>query len=215
MKRTFDRGVRDGTANIWWLSGFMLLIVLVIVPVSLFLASRTESDDSVVESPTVQSKRCTQVDRIETTQLIPIEQINTIPVERIETSELIPFDRIKTSGVEQRQQPVARAVRYESVGEYFREGNPNPTTYRLGEPWILRKSFSAKQRAKIHKENGGCCQVCGSTSGLEVEHWRGLQNGGGNERANLKTLCRTCHNQKTKMDNSLRRQRDKLLKARK
>ena len=112
--------------------------------------------------------------------------------------------------------PIQREVqRYDSVAEYFRAGNPNATTYRLGEPPIKRKSFSAKQRAIIHRENGGCCQVCGSTSYLEVEHRRGLQNGGGNERENLGSLCEYCHNEKTAMDKSLRRQRDKLLKARK
>ena len=105
-----------------------------------------------------------------------------------------------------------RAERYESVAAYFKAGNPNATTYRLGEPWIDRKSFSLKQRNAIHKRNGGCCQVCGSTHELEAEHRRGLQNGGGNEDENIGTLCHDCHVQKTAMDKSLRRQREKLLK---
>jgi len=104
------------------------------------------------------------------------------------------------------------AKRYKSVGDYFKAGNPNATTYRLGEPWIKRKSFSKKRRDIIHKENSGCCQVCGATGYLEVEHRRALMNGGGNERENLGSLCDPCHNQKTRMDKSLRRQRDKLIK---
>ena len=47
------------------------------------------------------------------------------------------------------------AKRYATVAEYFRAGNPNPTTYRLGEPQIKRKNFSKKVRETIHRENGG------------------------------------------------------------
>ena len=114
--------------------------------------------------------------------------------------------------VEASQTEPALDAHYDSVSDYFKAGNPNATTYRLGEPVIKRKSFSAKQRAEIHRENGGVCQVCGSAGPLEVEHWRGIQNGGGNERANLRSLCVPCHNAKTKMDNSLRRKRGRLLK---
>lgn len=113
---------------------------------------------------------------------------------------------------DEQKQPRSVAARYESVAEYFKAGNPNATTHRLGEPLIKRKSFSAKQRATIHRENGGCCQVCGATDRLEVEHRRALMNGGGNERENLGSLCESCHNEKTAMDKSLRRQREKLLK---
>jgi len=110
---------------------------------------------------------------------------------------------------------VPEVKRYSSVAEYFRAGNPNGTTYRLGEPWIKRKSFSKKRRDIIHQENGGACQVCGHVGYLEVEHRRALMNGGGNERENLGSLCDPCHNQKTRMDKSLRRQREKLLKEKK
>ena len=113
--------------------------------------------------------------------------------------------------VEEDQQP-SIAARYESVAEYFRAGNPDATTYRLGEPLIERKSFSTKQRKIIHRENGGVCQVCGSAGPLEVEHRRALMNGGGNERENLGSLCVPHHVDKTAMDTSLRRQREKLLK---
>jgi len=98
------------------------------------------------------------------------------------------------------------------VAEYFKAGNLNATTYRLGEPWGKRKSFSRKRRDIIHQENDGACQVCGHTGYLEVEHRRALMNGGGNERENLGSLCDSCHNEKTRMDKSLRRQREKLLK---
>ena len=153
------------------------------------------------------------VKRIEKAELIPVERINTPPVD-CDATKLIPIKLLKANGTKHRTvetQPITRGERYATVAEYFKAGNPNATTYRLGKPWIKRKSFSASRRIKIHKENGGCCQVCGSTLQLEVEHWRGLQNGGGNERSNLKSLCHTCHSQKTGMDKSLRRQRDKLL----
>ena len=127
-----------------------------------------------------------------------------------------PIETLRDAGPVADSAPKAlrpTATRYESVAEYFRAGNPNATTYRLGEPPIDRQSFSAKQRATIHRENGGVCQVCGSEGPLEVEHRRGLQNGGGNERENLGSLCIPCHNAKTAMDKSLRRQRDKLLRS--
>ena len=114
--------------------------------------------------------------------------------------------------VEASQTEPALDAHYDSVSDYFKAGNTNATTYRLGEPVIKRKSFSARQRAEIHRENGGVCQVCGSTGPLEVEHRRGLQNGGGNERTNLGSLCGPCHSEKTAIDRSVRRQRDKLLK---
>ena len=42
---------------------------------------------------------------------------------------------------------------------------------------------------------------------------RALMNGGGNEESNLATLCHTCNaSRKKKIDNSIRRQRDKMLK---
>ena len=118
-----------------------------------------------------------RVERIETTNLIPIEQFNTTLVDQIDSARLIPIELLKASETKReavQTQPVTRGERYATVGDYFKAGNPNATTYRLGEPWIQRKSFSAKQRAIIHQENGGCCQVCGSTQELEVEHWRGL-----------------------------------------
>ena len=162
----------------------------------------------VLADPTPESSA--KIERIEVTDLIPVEQIKTAPVERIELANLIRIEQIKTKPV---KQSAARfGERYASVGDYFKAGNTNATTYRLGAPQIKRKSFSAKRRAVIHRENGGCCQVCGSTKELEVEHWRGLQNGGGNERSNLRSLCIPCHLEKTAMDKSLRRQRNKLLK---
>ena len=129
------------------------------------------------------------------------------PAQPVVLSEAPVSEIVEASGTEP-----ALDARYASVGDYFKAGNQNATTYRLGEPTIKRKSFSAKQRAEIHRENGGVCQVCGSTGPLEVEHRRGLQNGGGNERTNLGSLCGPCHNAKTKMDTSLRRHRGKLLK---
>lgn len=109
--------------------------------------------------------------------------------------------------------PVQQDVqRYDSVGDYFKAGNPNATSHRLGLPLIERDVSGARKRSI--KDRCGCCVVCGSTNQLEVEHRRGLQNGGDNSDENLSVLCHECHVEKTRMDKSLRRQRDKLVKQR-
>ena len=156
----------------------------------------------ILADPTQDSSA--KIERIEVTDLIPVEQIKTAPVERIEIADLIRIEQIKTKPV--KQSAARLGERYASVGEYFKAGNPNATTYRLGEPPIKRKSFSPRER------NGGCCQVCGSTTQLEAEHRRGLQNGGDNSDGNMGTLCHPCHLEKTAMDKSLRRQRETLIK---
>lgn len=72
-------------------------------------------------------------------------------------------------------EPAAKIVRYDSVSAYFRAGYPNATTYRLGETWIERKSFSRSQRAQIHRENGGCCQVAVPRRSLRLNTGEGFK----------------------------------------
>jgi 5-methylcytosine-specific restriction protein A len=50
----------------------------------------------------------------------------------------------------------------------------------------------AKLRAAVRARDGGCVR-CGATDGLEVHHVVPLAHGGGNEPANLETLCHACH----------------------
>jgi 5-methylcytosine-specific restriction endonuclease McrA len=57
--------------------------------------------------------------------------------------------------------------------------------------------------------SGGSCVVCLSTLKLEVGHKIALMNGGTDDFNNLAALCGECHLAKTKIDNSLRRQRQK------
>ena len=105
--------------------------------------------------------------------------------------------------------------RYPTVAAYFRDAHPNgtATTHRLGLPPIKRDVSNGRKREI--RERYGSCVVCGSTHQLKVEHRRGLQNGGDNSDENLSILCHECHVQKTRMDKSLRRQRDKLVEQQK
>ena len=98
--------------------------------------------------------------------------------------------------------------RFESVEEYFKDANPNPLTYRQGEPNFKRR-VSLTTKNKVKERDGDCCLVCGSTQSLEVDHRIALMNGGDNSMENLGTLCEECHDAKTRFDRSVGRQRKK------
>ena len=98
--------------------------------------------------------------------------------------------------------------RFESVEAYFKDANPNPLTYRQGEP-NFERSVSLRTKNKVKERDGGCCLVCGSTIQLEVDHRIALSNGGDNSMENLGTLCHDCHTIKSKLDGSVRRKRKK------
>ena len=70
--------------------------------------------------------------------------------------------------------------RFKTVEAYFSDGNPNPLSHRRGLPNYKR---DVSERTK--------------------------QNGGDNSKDNLGTLCKSCHVKKTRLDNSIRRKRDK------
>ena len=98
--------------------------------------------------------------------------------------------------------------RDDRIAEYFKQAHgDNAVTYRLREPPIKRHVVPSLRDAIVERDGG--CIICGSTDQLEVDHMRGLQNGGDNSAENLATLCDECHKEKTRMDNSLRRQREK------
>jgi hypothetical protein len=46
---------------------------------------------------------------------------------------------------------------------------------------------------QIFAEAKDCCQNCGSTYALEIDHIRPRAMGGGPERENLRVLCRNCN----------------------
>ena len=101
------------------------------------------------------------------------------------------------------------SARYPSIEAYFKAKNPNPITHRQGLPRYER-DVSNRLRNEILERDGHCCVVCGSRKQPEVDHHgRGLQNNGSNEPENLAVLRHECHVAKTRMDNSVRRQRDK------
>ena len=130
-------------------------------------------------------------------------------VETATPTNSAPADPVAPVAVDVEQE----VKRYDSVEDYFRDAHPNgtATTHRLGLPPIKRDVSNGRKREIL--ERYGSCVVCGSTHQLEVEHRRGLQNGGGNEDENLSVLCHECHVEKTAMDRSLRRQRNKQVKA--
>jgi len=96
------------------------------------------------------------------------------------------------------------------LAEYFREGNKGAIHYTGG---TAERSVSSSMRAGIIKRDGKACVLCGAVSvPFEVDHRRALMNGGGNDPANLACLCVPCHDEKTAMDRSLKRQREKRVR---
>ena len=48
-------------------------------------------------------------------------------------------------------------------------------------------------RGQILERDRYRCRKCGKPGRLEVHHVRPIEQGGGNDRRNLTTLCRDCH----------------------
>ena len=97
----------------------------------------------------------------------------------------------------------------ERIGLYFRIANmgvsvSSPVT-------VQERNVSEETKASVIRRDGGKCITCSSTVQLEVDHRVALMNGGTNDLSNLATLCDACHLAKTRMDGSLRRQREKNL----
>jgi|APSaa5957512576_1039674.scaffolds.fasta_scaffold30168_3 5-methylcytosine-specific restriction endonuclease McrA len=101
---------------------------------------------------------------------------------------------------------------YKNVSNYFRHSNENVGAFDCNLK-KYKRNVSAKTKRYIIERDGGSCVICGSTYKLEVDHRRALMNGGNNSYANLATLCDDCHNDKTRMDNSIRRKRNKMCKG--
>lgn len=55
-----------------------------------------------------------------------------------------------------------------------------------------------KVRGAVLGRDGGRCVLCGSGERLEVDHVRPVFLGGGNELANLRSLCRACHRDRSR-----------------
>ncbi len=51
-------------------------------------------------------------------------------------------------------------------------------------------------RALVYERDGHRCRACGSTENLTIDHVTPRKHGGGNEEANLQTLCGPCNSRK-------------------
>ena len=59
-----------------------------------------------------------------------------------------------------------------------------------------RKRMTWKLRDKIKERDEHCCQMCGSTELLVVDHIVPISRGGTSDENNLQTLCRGCNHSK-------------------
>ena len=114
----------------------------------------------------------------------------------------------KTVEPKSTSKPIRTGTRFKTVEAYFKDGNPNPLSHRLGEPNYDR-NVTSKTKQEVKARDGNCCLVCGSTYQLEVDHRIALMNGGDNSIDNLGTLCDSCHNAKTRYDYAIRKRRQK------
>jgi len=89
-----------------------------------------------------------------------------------------------------------------------------------GAAAVYRDPRWAVARLAAKRRDGWKCVQCGARGRLEVDHVRGLRDGGEPfDLANLQTLCPACHSRKTRVEIGLGRadpERDnwaKLLKT--
>lgn len=99
--------------------------------------------------------------------------------------------------------------RSSAINEYFRGGNENVGALSCGLI-LYERNVDSGTKDYIRNRDGNKCVICSSRVKLEVDHRRALMNGGTNDISNLFTLCDECHTEKTRMDNSLKRKRNKI-----
>ena len=58
---------------------------------------------------------------------------------------------------------------------------------------MSHRELPRQLRRRILNRDGWRCTDCGTAGRLEVHHIQHAKNGGGDDPANLKTLCRFCH----------------------
>lgn len=95
------------------------------------------------------------------------------------------------------------------ISNYFRLANEHVGALECRQRMHPREVSLAKKALVLARDEYRCV-ICGSRVKIEVDHRRALMNGGDNSVGNLATLCDDCHTAKTRMDNSLRRKREKL-----
>lgn len=104
---------------------------------------------------------------------------------------------------------ISTAIREQRLNDYFRQANEKVGAFDCNQV-IHKRDVSESIRKEVRNRDGNRCVICSSTQQLELDHRRALLNGGDNSAANLATLCEDCHTAKTRMDNSLRRKREKI-----
>ncbi len=74
----------------------------------------------------------------------------------------------------------------------YEHDRPSPSKRGYGAAW------QKLRRVALQRDNG-ICVACGKVVGLRghVDHIVPLSSGGGNDLANLQTLCASCHSIKT------------------
>ena len=135
-----------------------------------------------------------------------VTQADAIRAEQIAAETARKEQAIETPTISTETTPV-EVKRFETVEEYFSDGNPKPISHRRGLP-NFERDVSEKTKKEVKKRDGGCCLVCGSTYQLEVDHRIALMNGGDNSKDNLGTLCDSCHKKKTRLDYRVRKRRE-------
>jgi len=115
----------------------------------------------------------------------------------------------KQNSPESQTEPLKGAELEKKIYNYFRDANENVGALDC-DVVIHERDVSQETKRYIKNRDGNQCVLCGSTVKLEVDHKRALMNGGDNSIANLATLCDDCHTDKTRLDNSMRRKRDRL-----
>jgi hypothetical protein len=100
----------------------------------------------------------------------------------------------------------ADAIRafYERLGtglKYEGEGIPHATGKAiLSVLRPTREQLAPERKAVLYAEQGQVCQHCKEpfpAQKLEMDHRVPLQEGGGNQEANIALICRSCHQLKT------------------
>lgn len=58
---------------------------------------------------------------------------------------------------------------------------------------MISANLTSKERQDIYRRDGWECALCGDPRNLQLHHIVPRSRGGKNHRANLITLCSTCH----------------------
>jgi 5-methylcytosine-specific restriction endonuclease McrA len=127
-----------------------------------------------------------------------------------ETTTYRPSESSSSAPIQSpRPSSLTSQIREQRINEYFRNANENVGALSCNQV-MHDRGVPQSVKDYVKRRDGDRCVICGSTRQLEVDHKRALMNGGDNSDANLATLCDDCHTDKTRMDTSLRRKREKL-----